>query len=157
MLHNLSTEQLHFKETFWLRLLATNWLRIKHFAMRRDIFQAIADPTRRAIIELLAKKEMTPKTIAEHFDTSRQAISKHVRILKECELLKQSQQGREIYYSLNGDKMQEIDQWVAPFRSLWEKEPIADLTSDNSEHDGAIKDSATPSMSKQAVRRFTIC
>jgi DNA-binding transcriptional ArsR family regulator len=88
--------------------------------MRRDIFQAIADPTRRAIIVLIALQAMTPNAIAEHFDTSRQAISKHLRILTECELVKQEQQGREIFYSLEIDKMKEIDQWLEQFKKIWE-------------------------------------
>ncbi len=86
---------------------------------RRDIFQAIADPTRRAIIALIALQAMTPNTIAEHFDTTRQAVSKHLRILTECELITQKQQGREIYYSLEIDKMKEIDQWIEQFRKIW--------------------------------------
>ena len=89
--------------------------------MRRDIFQAIADPTRRAIIALIAVQAMTPGALAAHFDTSRQAISKHLRILSECEVVTQSQEGREIYYALEIDKMQEIDQWLEPFRRLWER------------------------------------
>jgi DNA-binding transcriptional ArsR family regulator len=88
--------------------------------MRRDIFQAVADPTRRAIIVLIALKAMTPNAIAEHFDTTRQAVSKHLRILTECELVKQEHQGREIYYSLEIDKMKEIDQWMEQFRAIWE-------------------------------------
>lgn len=88
--------------------------------MRRDVFQAIADPTRRAIIGLIALQAMTPNALAEHFDTSRQAISKHLRILAECQLVKQEQQGREIYYQLEIKKMQEIDHWLEQFRSLWE-------------------------------------
>lgn len=88
--------------------------------MRRDIFQAIADPTRRAIIVLIALQAMTPNAIAEHFDTTRQAVSKHLRILTECELVKQEYQGREIYYSLEIDKMKEIDKWLEQFRKLWE-------------------------------------
>ncbi|NIG55700.1 helix-turn-helix transcriptional regulator [Chitinophaga sp. Cy-1792] len=88
--------------------------------MRRDIFQAIADPTRRAIIALIALQAMTPNSIAEHFDTSRQAISKHLKILTECELVKQEQQGREIYYLLEVDKMKEIDKWLEQFRKIWE-------------------------------------
>jgi len=88
--------------------------------MRRDIFQAIADPTRRAIILLIALQAMTPNAIAEHFDTSRQAISKHLRILTECELIKQEQKGREIYYQLEIDKMKEIDMWIEQFRKIWE-------------------------------------
>jgi DNA-binding transcriptional ArsR family regulator len=88
--------------------------------MRRDIFQAIADPTRRAIIVLIALQAMTPNALAEHFDTTRQAVSKHLRILTECELVKQEHQGREIYYSLEIDKMKEIDKWIEQFRKIWE-------------------------------------
>lgn len=88
--------------------------------MRRDIFQAIADPTRRAIITLIALQAMTPNAIAEHFDTTRQAVSKHLRILTECDLVKQEQKGREIYYQLEIDKMKEIDKWLEQFRAIWE-------------------------------------
>jgi DNA-binding transcriptional ArsR family regulator len=88
--------------------------------MRRDIFQAVADPTRRAIIVLIAVQAMTPNAIAEHFDTTRQAISKHLRILTECELVKQNRQGREIYYSLEIDKMKEIEKWLEQFKKIWE-------------------------------------
>jgi len=88
--------------------------------MRRDIFQAVADPTRRAIIVLLALQAMTPSAIAENFNTTRQAVSKHLRILTECELVKQEYQGREIYYSLEIDKMKEIDSWMEQFRKIWE-------------------------------------
>ena len=88
--------------------------------MRRDIFQAIADPTRRAIIALLAIQAMTPNAIEKNFDTTRQAVSKHLRILTECELVRQEQKGREIYYSLEIDKMKEIDEWIAQFRKIWE-------------------------------------
>ncbi len=88
--------------------------------MRRDIFQAIADPTRRAILALIAVQAMTPNAIAEHFNTTRQAVSKHLKILSECQLLKQQQQGREIYYQLEIDKMKEIDQWLEQFRTIWE-------------------------------------
>ena len=88
--------------------------------IRRDIFQAIADPTRRAIIGLIALQAMTPNALAEHFNTSRQAVSKHIKILTQCELLKQEQQGREIYYSLEIEKMKEIDQWLNQFRKIWE-------------------------------------
>jgi DNA-binding transcriptional ArsR family regulator len=87
---------------------------------RRDIFQAIADPTRRAIIALIAVQAMTPNDLAEHFHTSRQAVSKHIKILTECELVKQEQQGREIYYSLEIQKMKEIDKWLDQFRKIWE-------------------------------------
>ncbi len=89
--------------------------------MRRDIFQAIADPSRRAIIALIALQAMTPNAIAEHFDTSRQAVSKHLRILTECELVKPEQRGREIYYQLEINKMKEIDKWLEQFRKIWEK------------------------------------
>jgi DNA-binding transcriptional ArsR family regulator len=88
--------------------------------IRRDIFQAIADPTRRAIIGLIAIQAMTPNALAEHFNTSRQAVSKHIKILTECELVKQEQQGREIYYSLEIEKMKEIDKWLNQFRKMWE-------------------------------------
>jgi len=88
--------------------------------MRRDIFQAIADPTRRAIITLIALQAMTPNALAEHFDTTRQAVSKHLRILTECDLVKQEHQGREIYYTLEIDKMKEIDIWMEQFRKIWE-------------------------------------
>ena len=88
--------------------------------MRRDVFQAIADPTRRAIIALIALQAMTPNALAEHFDTSRQAVSKHIKILTECELVRQEQLGREIYYHFNPTKMKEIDQWLEKFRALWE-------------------------------------
>lgn len=87
--------------------------------IRRDIFQAIADPTRRAIISLIAIQAMTPNAIAEHFDTSRQAVSKHLRILSECQLIRQKQQGREIYYQLEINKMKEIDKWLSQFREIW--------------------------------------
>lgn len=88
--------------------------------MRRDIFQAIADPTRRAIIALIALQAMTPNALAENFHITRQAVSKHLRILTECELVKQEFKGREIYYQLKIDKMKEIDEWVEQFRKLWE-------------------------------------
>ena len=88
--------------------------------MRRDIFQAIADPTRRAIIALIAIQAMTPNAIAEHFDTTRQAVSKHLRILTECELVSQEQKGREIYYSLEIEKMKEVDKWLEQYRKIWE-------------------------------------
>jgi DNA-binding transcriptional ArsR family regulator len=88
--------------------------------MRRDIFQAIADPTRRAIIVLIALQAMTPNAIADNFNTTRQAVSKHLRILTECEIVKQEQKGREIFYSLDIDKMKEIDMWLGQFRKIWE-------------------------------------
>ncbi len=88
--------------------------------MKRDVFLAIADPTRRAIITLLALQAMTPNALAEHFDTSRQAVSKHIKFLTECELLKQEQSGREIYYHLNPKKMKAIADFIEPFRQTWE-------------------------------------
>lgn len=88
--------------------------------MKRDVFQAIADPTRRAIIALVALQAMTPNALAEHFDTTRQAVSKHLRILTECEVLAQEQRGREIYYRLEIDKMKEIDEWLEQYRTIWE-------------------------------------
>ncbi|MEO5942032.1 MAG: metalloregulator ArsR/SmtB family transcription factor [Ferruginibacter sp.] len=87
--------------------------------MRRDIFQAIADPTRRAIIILIALQAMTPNAIAQNFDITRQSVSKHLRILTECELVKQEFQGREIYYSLEIDKMKEIENWLEQFKNIW--------------------------------------
>lgn len=88
--------------------------------MKRDIFQAIADPTRRAIIALIAIQAMTPNAIAENFHTTRQAVSKHLRILTECELVVQEQKGREIYYSLEIEKMKEIDTWLEQYRRIWQ-------------------------------------
>lgn len=88
--------------------------------MRRDVFQAIADPTRRAILSLIALQAMTPNALAEHFDSSRQAVSKHIKILAECQLIKDKQSGREIYYHINSNKMKEIDNWLEPFRQIWE-------------------------------------
>ena len=87
--------------------------------MRRDVFQAIADPTRRAIITLIALQAMTPNALAEHFDKTRQAVSKHLKILIECELITPEQQGREIHYKLEIDKMKEIDKWLEQFRKIW--------------------------------------
>jgi DNA-binding transcriptional ArsR family regulator len=88
--------------------------------LRRDVFQALADPTRRAIITLLALQAMTPTAIAENFDSSRQTISKHIQILTECELLKQEQNGREIHYQINAIKMKEVADFIEPFRKLWD-------------------------------------
>ena len=87
---------------------------------RRDIFQAIADPTRRAIIVLIAVQALTPNAIAEHFKTTRQAVSNHLQILTECGLINQEQQGREIYYQLEVNKMKEMDKWLEQFRRIWE-------------------------------------
>jgi len=88
--------------------------------MRRDVFQAIADPTRRAILVLIATQAMTPNAMAEKFDSTRQAVSKHIKVLTECELIKQQHNGREIYYYLNAKKMKEVADWLEPFRQLWE-------------------------------------
>ena len=88
--------------------------------IRRDIYQAIADPTRRAILTLLTISALTPNAIAAHFGSSRQAVSKHIQILAECGAVDQDQRGREIYYKLNIDKMKEIDHWMEAFRKLWQ-------------------------------------
>jgi DNA-binding transcriptional ArsR family regulator len=87
---------------------------------RRDVFQAIADPTRRAILLLIAAQAMTPNAIAEEFHSSRQAVSKHIQILTECELVKQEKKGREIYYHINASRMDEIDKWIEQFRKTLE-------------------------------------
>ena len=89
--------------------------------VRRDVFQAIADPTRRSILVLLAMQAMTPNALAEHFHTSRQAVSKHIKILSECELVNQQQTGREIYYHFNPSKMKEVADWMEPFKKMWEE------------------------------------
>ena len=88
--------------------------------MKRDVFQAIADPTRRAILVLIATQAMTPNALAEHFDSTRQAVSKHVNILAECELVKQEKVGREIYYHFNAAKMKEVDKWLEQFKGMME-------------------------------------
>jgi DNA-binding transcriptional ArsR family regulator len=89
--------------------------------MRRDVFQAIADPTRRAILTLLVVQAMTPNALAEHFNSTRQAVSKHIKILTECEVVTQKQTGREIHYHVNLEKMKEIDIWLERFRKMWEE------------------------------------
>src|SRR6185503_7410022 len=88
--------------------------------MKQDIFQAISDPTRRAILTLVAIQALTPNAIADKFYISRQAVSKHIKVLQECELIKPVQSGREIYYHFNAKKMQEFDNWLAQFRKNWE-------------------------------------
>ncbi len=88
--------------------------------LRRDVFQAIADPTRRAILLLVATQTMTAGAIAANFDTARPTVSKHLAILTECELLEQEQNGREIYYHLNPQKMKEIADFIEPFRKMWD-------------------------------------
>ena len=88
--------------------------------LRRDVFQAIADPTRRAILLLLTSQAMTAGAIAANFDTARPTVSKHLQILTECELLKQEQHGREVHYQLNPQKMKEIAEFIEPFRKMWD-------------------------------------
>jgi DNA-binding transcriptional ArsR family regulator len=88
--------------------------------MKRDIFLAIADPTRRAILVLISSTALTPNAIAEKFNVTRQAVSKHIKILNECELLEERKSGREIYYQLKIDKMKEIDHWLEQFKQIWE-------------------------------------
>lgn len=88
--------------------------------MKQDLFQAIADPTRRAILALIAIQALTPGAMAEQFDMSRQAVSKHIKVLQECDLIKPEQSGREIYYHFNPKKMQELDIWLSQFRKNWE-------------------------------------
>ncbi|HEV8135019.1 MAG TPA: metalloregulator ArsR/SmtB family transcription factor [Pyrinomonadaceae bacterium] len=102
--HKLATDRFHER--------ATN--------MRRDIFQAIADPTRRAIIALIALQAMTPNAIEKHFNTTRQAVSKHLRILTECELVRQEQKGREIYYSLETEQLKAVTDWLEKVQEIWE-------------------------------------
>ncbi len=88
--------------------------------MKRDIFQVIADPTRRAILVLIASQAMTPNSLAEHFDMTRQAVSKHIKVLAECDFLEQKKVGREIFYHFNPEKMMEINQWIEQFKEHWE-------------------------------------
>jgi DNA-binding transcriptional ArsR family regulator len=88
--------------------------------LRRDVFQAIADPTRRAILLLLASQSMTAGAIAANFDTARPTVSKHLQILTACELLEQEQNGREIYYHINAKKMKEVADFIEPFRNMWD-------------------------------------
>jgi DNA-binding transcriptional ArsR family regulator len=87
--------------------------------MKQDLFQAISDPTRRAILTLLAMQALTPNTLAEKFDMSRQAVSKHIKVLQECELIKPEQSGREIYYHFNPKKIQELDDWLSKLMNIW--------------------------------------
>jgi DNA-binding transcriptional ArsR family regulator len=88
--------------------------------LRRDVFQAIADPTRRAILLLVASQSMTAGVIAANFDTARPTVSKHLQILTECELLKQEQNGREIYYHINAQGMKDVAEFIEPFRKMWD-------------------------------------
>src|SRR5690606_14892318 len=89
--------------------------------LRRDVFQAIADPTRRTILLLVASQAMTAGAIASNFDSARPTVSKHLQILTQCELLRQEQNGREIYYHLNAKKMKEVADFIEPFRAMWEE------------------------------------
>ncbi|MNY20266.1 Transcriptional repressor SdpR [compost metagenome] len=89
--------------------------------LRRDVFQAIADPTRRAILLLVASQAMTAGAIAANFDTARPTVSKHLQILTECELLQQTQNGREVYYQINAKSMKEVADFIEPFRQLWDE------------------------------------
>ena len=88
--------------------------------LRRDVFQAIADPTRRAILTMVAVQALTPGAIADNFKSSRQTISKHIQILTECELLRQEQSGREIFYLTNAKKMKVVADFLEPFRKMWD-------------------------------------
>jgi len=88
--------------------------------LRRDVFQAIADPTRRAILLLVASQSLTAGAIAANFDTARPTVSKHLQILTECELLQQEQSGREIHYHINAKKMKEVADFIEPFRQMWD-------------------------------------
>ena len=88
--------------------------------LRRDVFQAIADPTRRAILLLVASQSMTAGAIAANFDTARPTVSKHLQILTECELLEQEQNGREVHYQLNPKRIKEIADFIEPFRGMWD-------------------------------------
>ncbi len=89
--------------------------------LRRDVFQALADPTRRAILLLVASQSMTAGAIASNFDTARPTVSKHLQILTECELLKQEQTGREVHYLINAKKMKEVADFIEPFRKMWDE------------------------------------
>lgn len=88
--------------------------------MKRDIFQALADPTRRAILMLIAVQAMTPNNLAEHFNITRQGVSKHIKVLSECNILIQEKVGREIYYNINFEKIKEFEEWILKFRTIME-------------------------------------
>ena len=89
--------------------------------LRRDVFQAIADPTRRAILLLIASQSLTAGAIASNFETARPTVSKHLQILTECELLEQKQTGREVFYSVNAEKMKDVAEFIEPFRQMWDE------------------------------------
>ena len=117
----LNNRKINLRNPKVAHIFATCRLRILIIKkMKQDIFQAIADPTRRAILTLIAMQALTPNAMAEKFDMSRQAVSKHIKVLQECGLIKPEQSGREIYYHFNPKKMQEFDNWLAQFRSMWE-------------------------------------
>ena len=99
---------------------ATDWLHKINRPMRRDVFQAIADPTRREIINLLAGQSLNLNAVAEKFHQSRPAISKHIRILTECGLITIKPQGRERYCEARLEKLNEVSEWVEQYRKLWE-------------------------------------
>ena len=88
--------------------------------LRRDVFQAIADPTRRAILLLVTSHSMTAGAIAANFDTARPTVSKHLKILTECELLQQTQNGRKVHYTINAERMREVAEFIEPFRKMWD-------------------------------------
>lgn len=88
--------------------------------LRRDVFQAIADPTRRAILLLVTSHSMTAGAIASNFDTARPTVSKHLKILTECELLQQTQNGREVHYTINAERMKEVAEFIEPFIKMWD-------------------------------------
>lgn len=100
--------------------LQLNGCKYFKYYMKRDLFQAIADPTRRSILLLIATQAMTPNSISLHFETSRQAVSKHIKILSECDIISSQKEGREIFYKVKPEKMKEIDLWLEQFRKLWE-------------------------------------
>ena len=87
--------------------------------MRRDVFQAIADPTRREIINIIAKKSLNLNSVAEQFNISRPAISKHIKILSECGLIVIKQQGRERYCEAKLDKLGEVSDWIEQYKKFW--------------------------------------
>ncbi|AFD06457.1 putative transcriptional regulator [Solitalea canadensis DSM 3403] len=95
------------------------WLHIKITVMRRDVFQAIADPTRREIVNLLAEQTLNLNAIVENFKVSRPAISKHIKILAECGLVEIKQQGRERFCMVNLQKLQEVAEWTERYKSFW--------------------------------------
>ncbi|XOV95285.1 MAG: ArsR/SmtB family transcription factor [Bacteroidota bacterium] len=88
--------------------------------MRRDVFQAIADPTRRDILNMITHKKLNLNSIAESFEMSRPAISQHIKLLEECGLIRINQQGRERYCELELTKLKEVDNWLEPFKRMWE-------------------------------------